>query len=188
MADTADKTSLDIAVIGGDGIGPEVVAEGLKVLEVAAGDVKVSTTEYDLGAARWHRTGETLPASVVEELKGPRRHPPRCHRRPDRAERRARARVLLPLRFAMDHYVNLRPAKLYPGVASPLDVARVARTASTSSSSARAPRARMSATVARCASTPRTRSRPRSASTPGMAWSGSCAMPSRAPRRARAST
>ena len=70
MADTADKTSLDIAVIGGDGIGPEVVAEGLKVLEVAAGDVKVSTTEYDLGAARWHRTGETLPASVVEELKG----------------------------------------------------------------------------------------------------------------------
>jgi 3-isopropylmalate dehydrogenase len=54
MADTADNTSLDIAVIGGDGIGPEVVAEGLKVLEVAAGDVKVSTTEYDLGAPRWH--------------------------------------------------------------------------------------------------------------------------------------
>ena len=69
MADTADKTSLDIAVIGGDGIGPEVVAEGLKVLEAAAGDVKVSTTEYDLGANRWHRTGEALPEGTLEELR-----------------------------------------------------------------------------------------------------------------------
>jgi len=126
MADTADKTSLDIAVIGGDGIGPEVVAEGLKVLEVAAGDVKVSTTEYDLGAARWHRTGETLPASVVEELKGHDGILLGAIGDPTVPSGVLERGVLLPLRFAMDHYVNLRPAKLYPGVASPLDVARVA--------------------------------------------------------------
>ena len=126
MADTADKTSLDIAVIGGDGIGPEVVAEGLKVLEAAAGDVKVSTTEYDLGAARWHRTGETLPASVVEELKGHDGILLGAIGDPTVPSGVLERGVLLPLRFAMDHYVNLRPAKLYPGVASPLDVARVA--------------------------------------------------------------
>ena len=67
-----DTQTLDIAVIGGDGIGPEVVAEGLKVLDavVGADGPKVSTTEYDLGARRWHATGETLPDSVLEELKG----------------------------------------------------------------------------------------------------------------------
>ena len=63
--------TLTLAVIGGDGIGPEVVAEGLKVLEAvtAPSGLKVSTTEYDLGARRWHATGETLPASVLEELR-----------------------------------------------------------------------------------------------------------------------
>ena len=63
MSTDAAQTSFDIAVIGGDGIGPEVVAEGLKVL--GASGVDLRTTEYDLGAARWHRTGETLPDSVV---------------------------------------------------------------------------------------------------------------------------
>ena len=64
--------TLNLAVIGGDGIGPEVVAEGLKVLDAATAPsgLKVSTTEYDLGARRWHATGETLPASVLEELRG----------------------------------------------------------------------------------------------------------------------
>src|SRR6478609_3204378 len=64
--------TLDIAVIGGDGIGPEGVAEGLKVLTaVTAGQgPKISTTEYDLGARRWHATGETLPDSVLEEIRG----------------------------------------------------------------------------------------------------------------------
>ena len=63
-------TSLNLAVIGGDGIGPEVVAEGLRVLEAVAAGVSVQTTEYDLGARRWHATGETLLASVLEEVRG----------------------------------------------------------------------------------------------------------------------
>src|SRR5690625_7452269 len=65
--------TIDLAVIAGDGIGPEVVAEGLKVLQAALApeDVTVNTTEYDLGAARWHRTGETLPD---DELAALRRH------------------------------------------------------------------------------------------------------------------
>ena len=119
-------TSLDIAVIGGDGIGPEVVADGLKVLSAATGDLTVSTTEYDLGARRWHATGETLPATVIEEL--------RAHDAillgaigdPSVPSGVLERGVLLPLRFALEHYVNLRPARLFPGVRSPLDVARVA--------------------------------------------------------------
>ena len=86
----------------------------------------MSTTEYDLGAARWHRTGETLPASVVEELKGHDGILLGAIGDPTVPSGVLERGVLLPLRFAMDHYVNLRPAKLYPGVASPLDVARVA--------------------------------------------------------------
>ncbi|MDP9417006.1 MAG: isocitrate/isopropylmalate family dehydrogenase, partial [Actinomycetota bacterium] len=64
--------TIRLAVIPGDGIGPEVVAEGLKVLRAAApaGDVGIETTDYDLGAARWHRTGETLPDSVLDEIRG----------------------------------------------------------------------------------------------------------------------
>jgi 3-isopropylmalate dehydrogenase len=117
-----------LAVIGGDGIGPEVVAEGLKVLEAAtAGSgTKFETTEYDLGARRWHATGETLPDSVLEEL--------RAHDAillgaigdPTVPSGVLERGVLLPLRFALQHYVNLRPARLYPGVQSPLAVERVA--------------------------------------------------------------
>src|SRR3954469_1384170 len=64
-------TTLRLAVIPGDGIGTEVVAEGLKVLDaaLAADGSKVDATSYDLGAARWHRTGETLPDSVLDELR-----------------------------------------------------------------------------------------------------------------------
>ena len=122
------QETIDIAVIPGDGIGREVVAEGLKALTAATGaeGPKVATTEYDLGARRWLATGETLPDSVVEELKG---HDaillgaigdPRV---PSGVLERG---ILLPLRFALDHYVNLRPARLYPGVRSPLDVDSVA--------------------------------------------------------------
>src|SRR5690606_18889490 len=119
-------TSLNIAVIGGDGIGPEVVAEGLKLLRAATSGVALETTEYDLGAKRWHATGETLPDSVLAEL---RRHDAillGAIGDPTVPSGVLERGVLLPLRFALEHYVNLRPAKLYPGVASPLDVARVA--------------------------------------------------------------
>ena len=118
--------SLSIAVIGGDGIGPEVVAEGLKVLGAAAGGVTVETTDYDLGARRWHATGETLPESVLDEL---RRHDAillGAIGDPTVPSGVLERGVLLPLRFALEHYVNLRPAKLFPGVTSPLDVRRVA--------------------------------------------------------------
>jgi 3-isopropylmalate dehydrogenase len=122
------KDSYSIAVIGGDGIGPEVVAEGLKVLEAAVGSdgPKVSTTDYDLGARRWHATGETLPASVLEELRGHDAILLGAIGDPTVPSGVLERGVLLPLRFALDHFVNLRPARLFPGVESPLDVARVA--------------------------------------------------------------
>src|SRR4029079_5971816 len=71
-SESTGNDTVNLAVIGGDGIGPEVVAEGLKVLEaVTAGTgTKFHATEYDLGARRWHATGETLPDSVLEELRG----------------------------------------------------------------------------------------------------------------------
>lgn len=163
MADTVtlQPTALNLAVIGGDGIGPEVVAQGLKVLSaVTAGRVSISTTEYDLGARRW-RDGETLPASVLEELRGHDAILLGAIGDPTVPSGVLERGVLLPIRFALDHFVNLRPAKLYPGVASPLDVAQVARTGSTSSSCARALKGRMSATAACCARGPRTKWRPR---------------------------
>ena len=101
-------------------ISPEVVAEGLKVLGALGSDVSVTTTEYDLGAARWHRTGETLPDSVVEELRGHDGILLGAIGDPTVPSGVLERGVLLPLRFALDHYVNLRPAKLFPGVTSPL--------------------------------------------------------------------
>lgn len=59
--------AMRIAVIGGDGIGPEVIAEAVKVLRATVTEAKVETTAYDLGAGRWLRTGETLPRSVLAE-------------------------------------------------------------------------------------------------------------------------
>jgi 3-isopropylmalate dehydrogenase len=117
-----------IAVVGGDGIGPEVVAEGLKVLEAvtAASGAKFSTTDYDLGARRWHASGELLPDSVLEELRGHDAILLGAIGDPTVPSGVLERGVLLPIRFTLDHYVNLRPAKLFPGVASPLDVSRVA--------------------------------------------------------------
>ena len=123
-----DTQSLDIAVIGGDGIGPEVVREGLKVLEAvtASAGPKTSTTEYDLGARRWHATGETLPDSVLAEVSQHDAILLGAIGDPTVPSGVLERGVLLPLRFALEHYVNLRPAKLYPGVRSPLAVERVA--------------------------------------------------------------
>ncbi|GAA4676407.1 3-isopropylmalate dehydrogenase [Phytohabitans rumicis] len=107
-----------IAVVAGDGIGTEVVAEARKVIDAVLPGV--TATEYDLGAARYHRTGEVLPDSVRDELAG---HdaillgavgdptvPPGVLERG----------LLLKLRFDFDQYVNLRPARLWPGTSSPL--------------------------------------------------------------------
>jgi 3-isopropylmalate dehydrogenase len=113
--------SLRLAVIAGDGIGPEVVAEGLKVLDAALGsEVKVDAQHYDLGARRWHATGETLPDSVLEELRGHDAILLGAVGDPGVPSGVLERGLLLKLRFALDHHVNLRPAKLYPGVASPL--------------------------------------------------------------------
>ncbi|PRY61317.1 3-isopropylmalate dehydrogenase [Knoellia remsis] len=122
------ENAIDLAVIAGDGIGPEVVAEGLKVLEaVTAGTgTKVTSTAYDLGAKRWNATGETLPDSVLDEL---RQHDVillGAIGDPSVPSGVLERGILLPLRFALDHFVNLRPAKLFPGVESPLAIERVA--------------------------------------------------------------
>ncbi|WP_327069048.1 3-isopropylmalate dehydrogenase [Kitasatospora sp. NBC_01250] len=113
--------SLRLAVIPGDGIGQEVVAEGLKVLAAALpGDVKLETTEYDLGARRYHASGETLPDAVLAELKTHDAILLGAIGDPSVPSGVLERGLLLKLRFAFDHHINLRPGKLFPGVASPL--------------------------------------------------------------------
>jgi 3-isopropylmalate dehydrogenase len=107
-----------LAVIGGDGIGPEVVAEGLKVLDAVLPGVE--KTEFDLGARRWHATGETLPDEVLAELATHDVILLGAVGDPGVPSGVLERGLLLKLRFAFDHYVNLRPSKLYPGVTSPL--------------------------------------------------------------------
>src|SRR3954467_14015084 len=120
-AQPVDKT-LRLAVIPGDGIGTEVVAEGLKVLDaaLAADGAKVEPTSYDLGAARWHRSGETLPDSVLDELRGHDAILLGAVGDPSVPSGVLERGLLLKLRFAFEHAVNLRPVKLYEGVATPL--------------------------------------------------------------------
>ena len=107
-----------LAVIGGDGIGPEVVAEGLKVLGAVLPGVE--TVDYDLGAARYNRTGETLPDTVVEELRGSDAILLGAIGDPSVPPGVLERGLLLRLRFALDHHVNLRPVRLYPGVEGPV--------------------------------------------------------------------
>jgi len=114
--------SIQLAVIGGDGIGPEVVAEGLKVLDAVAPahGTKFERTEYDLGARRWHASGETLPDSVLAELRAHDAIVLGAVGDPSVPSGVLERGLLLRLRFELDHHVNLRPVKLYPGVSTPL--------------------------------------------------------------------
>ncbi len=111
-----------IAVIPGDGTGPEVVAEGIKVLTAVAGPagIQFDFTPYDLGGERYKRTGETLPDSVLDEFR-------QCSAiylgaigHPEVAPGILEKGILLKLRFELDQYINLRPVVLYPGVDTPL--------------------------------------------------------------------
>lgn len=114
--------TINLAVIAGDGIGPEVVAEGLKVLDIVGAQYNTtfSKKHFDLGAKHWHETGETLTDDVLADLAkfdvillGAVGDPSVPSGILERG-------LLLRLRFAFDQYVNLRPARLFPGVTSPL--------------------------------------------------------------------
>ncbi len=112
----------NIAALGGDGTGPEVLVEGIKVLNAVAPkfDVKFEFTDFDFGGERYMRTGEVLPPNAADELGkfdsiylGAIGHP---DVKPGILEKG----ILLKLRFDLDQYINLRPVKLYPGVETPL--------------------------------------------------------------------
>ena len=111
-----------IALLPCDGIGPEVVAEGLKVLEVAAArfGIKYETIPYDIGGERYLKTGEVLPDSVLDELRQVDAIYLGAVGHPDVQPGILEHGILLKLRFELDQYVNLRPVKLYPGVDTPL--------------------------------------------------------------------
>ena len=111
-----------IGVIPGDGIGPEIIREGLKVIQSVSEryNFSIETTHYDFGGERYLKTGETIPDSAIEELKkfdaiylGAIGHP-------DVAPGILEKGILLRIRFELDQYINLRPVKLYPGVWHPL--------------------------------------------------------------------
>lgn len=113
---------LDLAVIGGDGIGPEVTAEALKVMRATG--VEFEATEYSVGAQHWLETGETLTDETIDALRqhdaivfGAIGADPSDTRVPSGILERD---ILLKLRFTFDHAVNFRPSKLFPGVSSPL--------------------------------------------------------------------
>ena len=163
-------TTHRIAVVGGDGIGPEVVAEALKVVHAAG--VSLETTDYDLGADRFVRTGEVLPDSVLDELRrtdaillgavGP---PVGSTSVPPGTLERG---LLLRLRFELDLYINLRPFVGSPGRSPPI---------ATSLSCVRTPRAPTPARVGSCAGEHPSRWQRKDRSTPATGWSGACGLP-----------
>lgn len=117
---------INLAVIAGDGIGPEIITEAQRVLQRACelDSIRVDSTDYKLGAEHWLKTGETLPESTMESLKqhdailfGAIGADPRSGKIPSGLIERE---MLLKLRFSFDHYINMRPARLYPGAVSPL--------------------------------------------------------------------
>jgi 3-isopropylmalate dehydrogenase len=111
-----------IAVIPGDGTGPEVVAEGCKVMDAAARrfGFKIERETYDLGGARYLRTGETVSDATLEELRGFDAIFLGAIGHTDIKPGILEKGVLLKLRFELDQYINLRPVKLFPGVESPI--------------------------------------------------------------------
>ena len=120
------ERSINLAVIAGDGIGPEIITEAQRVLQRACelDSIRVDSTDYKLGAEHWLKTGETLPESTMESLKqhdailfGAIGADPRSGKIPSGLIERE---MLLKLRFSFDHYINMRPARLYPGAVSPL--------------------------------------------------------------------
>ena len=114
--------SVRLAVIRGDGIGTEIVEQGLKVLAavLAGSDVTVETTEFDLGARRWHATGETLTDADLAAIRDHDAILLGAIGDPSVPSGVLERGLLLRLRFALDQYVNLRPVRLYPGVRGPL--------------------------------------------------------------------
>ncbi len=109
---------MKLAVIAGDGIGPEVIEQAGRVLDALLPGIE--KTEYDLGARRYHATGDILSDSTIEELRGHDAILLGAIGDPSVPPGLLERGLLLKLRFALDHHVNLRPGRLYPGVASPL--------------------------------------------------------------------
>ena len=113
---------LRVAVIGGDGTGPEVTAEAVKVFKAVAAleGIRYEMKDFDLGGERYLRTGEILPEAVADELRTFRAILLGAVGHPDVAPGIMEKGLLLDLRFRFDQYINLRPVKLYPGVETPL--------------------------------------------------------------------
>jgi 3-isopropylmalate dehydrogenase len=111
-----------IAVVPGDGTGPEVVAEALKVLDVTSGlyGFDLELTRFDLGGVRYLRTGETLPGEALEQLRDSDAILFGAVGHPDVAPGILEQDILLRMRRELDQYINLRPVKLHPGVSSPI--------------------------------------------------------------------
>jgi len=116
------RSKLKVAVIGGDGTGPEVAAEGVKVLKAVSRmeGIDLELADYDLGGDRYLRTGDILPESVLKELGGFDAILLGAIGHPDVAPGILERGLLLTLRFHFDQYINLRPVKLFPGVETPL--------------------------------------------------------------------